>query len=249
MTIHMILVSLILIIFNYGFILLAFKFFGKEGLLISIPIVLILANIQVAIQVDFYGLVLTLGNVAYASSYLITDLLGELYSKKDAKRGVHIGFFSLIFTTVIMNLILLFEPTVNPEAVANGSNDFYYAVGLIFNFMPRIVMASMTSYIISQRFDVMIFSKLKTKHKDKKLWLRNNISTITSQLLDNFIFTFLAFSAFSPLSLIMPEGSLPLSVCLQIFITTYVVKLIISLMDTPFMYFGVWLKNNGHVND
>lgn len=228
---NVILISIILIIFNYGFILLAFKLFGRVGLFISIPITIILANLQVGVQISMLGMALTLGNVAYASSYLITDLLGELYSKRDARYGVYLGFFTLIFVTVIMNIILLYQPSAETQ-------QFYDSLYTIFKFLPRIAIASMISYMVSQSLDVVIFHKLKVRHQDKKLWIRNNISTLTSQLLDNFIFTFLAFT-----------GVFSFDIVLQIFITTYLVKLVISLIDTPFMYLGVYLKKHKYINE
>lgn len=241
-------ISIILIFINYGFILGAFKFFGKVGLFASIPIVLIMANIQVSLQIDFFTMVLTLGNVAYASCYLITDLLGELYSKQDAKKGVHIGFYTMIFVTVTMNIVLLYSPTLNPDAIANQSNEFFDAVSMIFNFMPRIIIASLTSYIVSQSVDVVLFHWLKKRFNSQKLWLRNNVSTILSQIIDNFIFTFLAFTSLSPLHFIF-GGSLPLNICIDIFITTFIVKSIISLVDTPFVYLGVYLKKNNKITE
>ena len=228
---NFLLISALLIIATYFFILLSFKLFGRVGLFIAIPVTIILANIQVAIQVNFLTMALTLGNVAYASSYLITDILGEFYSKKDAQYGVYMGFLTLLSTIVIMNIILLFTPT--------GSTVMYYdAISLIFKFLPRIAVASMISYLISQSFDVMIFHKYKVKHKSKKLWFRNNISTVTSQLLDNLIFTFLAFSF-----------TFSFDIVLQIFITTYIVKFIISIIDTPFIYLAKYLKENDKIHE
>ncbi len=224
-------ISVLLIIVNYGFILASLKLFGRIGLFISIPICVILANLQVIVTIDFLGLALTLGNVAYASSYLITDLLGELYSKKDAKYGVYIGFFAMISVTLIMNVILLYTPKVESQVM-------YESLSNIFTLIPRITLASLTAYFISQSLDVVIFNKFKSKHKGKKLWFRNNVSTITSQLLDNVIFTLLAFL-----------GVFPFQVVVQIFITTYIVKLIVSLIDTPFMYLGVYLKKNNKVKE
>lgn len=229
-----ILLAILLIIINYGMILLAFKFFGKIGLFICIPITIILANLQVTLQVDFLTWALTLGNAAYASSYLITDLLGELYSDKDAKQGVYIGFFSMICFILLMNIAIAFPPSAtNPDAIM-----MHDAASLVVGFLPRIGCASIISYLISQSLDVRIFAKIKQKHGHDRLWFRNNISTVTSQLIDNIIFTFLAFSF-----------TYPIEIVAQIFVTTYIIKFIISIIDTPFMYLGRYLFEKNLVND
>ncbi len=223
-----ILLAILLITINYGMILLAFRFFGKVGLFLCIPITIIMANLQVVMQIDFFSMSLTLGNAAYASSYLITDLLGELYSHKDAQKGVYIGFFSMICFIILMNICIGFIPFDSEEAIM-----MHDAASMIFGFLPRVGIASIISYFISQSLDVRIFSKLKANHGHDKLWIRNNISTFTSQLIDNLVFTTLAF-----------VGALPLSVCISIFISTYIVKFIISIIDTPFMYLGRYMFEN-----
>ena len=91
---------------NFIAILLCYRFFGKLGLYIWIPISVIIANIQVLKTVELFGLTATLGNIVYATSFLATDILGENYQVKDARRAVYIGFFALISMTVFMNIAL-----------------------------------------------------------------------------------------------------------------------------------------------
>ncbi len=225
--------SILLIIINYSMIMLAFKYYGKIGLFICIPITIIMANLQVTLQINLFSLVLTLGNTAYASSYLITDLLGELYSNKDAKKAVQIGFLSMLFFIILMNIAILIPPVKSQEAI-----QMHNSAMMIFGFLPRIGIASIISYIISQSLDVVIFHKIKQKHGHNKLWIRNNISTLTSQLIDTCIFTFLAFSF-----------TLPFNIVLQIFISTYLVKLVISLIDTPFMYLGRYMFEKNKIEN
>ncbi len=214
------LVSVMLILANYLFITFAFYKFQKEGLYICVPITIILANIQVVVTIDFFGLAITLGNVAYASSYLITDLLGELYGKKAARKAVSIGFFTLIMMTVIMNIVLLYTPN-------DASLELYESLVNIFSLMPRIAIASLMAYGISQQIDVFVYHKLK--HLDgNRIWMRNNLSTMISQLFDTLVFTIVAFI-----------GVLPAAMLVSIFLTTYVIKFIVAAIDTPFMYLGV----------
>ncbi len=228
---EVILIATLLVVINYGFILLSFKFFGKVGLFICIPIILILANIQVLITIQYIGMTLTLGNIAFVSSYLITDLIGELYSKEAAKKAVFIGFMTIIMVVIIMNLILLFTPD-------DFGTESFASIANIFKLLPRVLLASLLAFFVSQYADVIIFAKFKEKSKGKKLWLRNNISTISSQVLDGIIFTFAAF-----------YGVFPLEIVLEIFITTYIIKTIIAICDTPFMYLGVWMYKNNHISE
>ncbi len=83
---------LVLLLINFSAILLAYRFFGKTGLYVWIPIATILANIQVLKMVDLLTIGVTLGNITYASSFLVTDILSENYGKRSAKRAVFIGF-------------------------------------------------------------------------------------------------------------------------------------------------------------
>jgi len=211
-------VWLILLFVNYGFIAIAFKYFKNHGLFIWITIASILANIQVIKTIELFGFVTTLGNVMYGTSFLATDILSECYGEKEAKKGVLIGIFSIIATTLIMQVCLWFTP--------HASDTSSVALNTIFSLLPRIAIASITAYMISQNFDVWFYNHLKRRYP-KHLWLRNNISTMTSQLLDNTIFTLMAF-----------WGVFPVDVIWQIFATSYVMKWFVALLDTPVIYWA-----------
>lgn len=209
---------LLMIVINFGAILLLYRFFGKTGLFCWIPISVILANIQVLKTVELFGITATLGNIVYATSFLVTDILSENYGKKAAGKAVGLGFFSLIAMTVIMNTALLFTPS--SEDFAHG------ALSTIFGIMPRIACASLLAYLISQVHDVWAYHFWKSRFADKKfIWLRNNASTMVSQLIDTLVFTFAAFA-----------GTFSMSVVVQILWTTYVMKLIVAGLDTPLIY-------------
>lgn len=200
-------------------IILAYVLFGKTGLYVWTTIAIILANIQVLETIEVFGLVTTLGNVLYSSTFLVTDILNEKYSKKDAQKAVWIGFFALIATTAIMQLTLYFVP---------HESDFISPhLSAIFSFLPRIALASITAYLVSQTHDVWVFAEIRKAYKGKYLWLRNNLSTITSQLIDNILFTTIAFL-----------GIFSWQIMLEIFITTMFMKIIVALCDTPFIYWA-----------
>lgn len=206
----------ITLLINFVGILISYKIFKKTGLYAWIAFATIIANIEVTKCVDIFGMSLTLGNVIYGTIFLATDILSELYGGKSARKGVFIGFFSMIVFTIFSQINLLFIP-----------NSFDYvseAMKTIFALTPRICVGSLTAYLVSNTLDTYTYDFIRKKFP-KYLWLRNNVSTMTSQLVDSFLFTILAFAGvFSWFEII------------ELSITTYLLKLIISLCDTPFLY-------------
>ena len=208
--------------FDLSMVLVAYRFFGKNGLYATIVMSIIVANIQVIKLVDIAGITVTLGNILYGSIFLSTDMLSEFYGKKAAKKGVWLGFFTIIVATAYMQIALAFKP---------AADDFVqpHLIG-IFSFLPRIVFASLIAYIISQHHDVWAYNFWKKKTKGKLLWVRNNASTLISQLIDSVIFSFIAF-----------WGVFPMHIFIQILITTYVFKMIVAMIDTPFLYYAKYI--------
>lgn len=197
--------------------ILAYKLFGKTGLYVWTAVGVILANIQVMKTIQIFGLVTAMGNVIYSSLFLVTDIINENHTKKDAQKAVWIGFFVLIATTIIMQISIQFIP---------DETDFLSEhITAIFSVLPRIAFASLVAYLISQSHDVWFYAKLKKRHKKRFLWLRNNLSTVTSQLLDNTIFTLIAF-----------VGVFSWDIIGQIFLTSFILKVIVAACDTPFVY-------------
>lgn len=216
---------LVMLLANFLLIILAYKLFGKWGLIMWIPISVIVANIQVIQTIQLFGLAATLGNIVYATSFLVTDILSENHGKEEAKKAVWIGFFSLISMTLLMNLALVFTPLPGDEFAATT----FEATSTIFKLMPRIAIASLAAYLLSQRHDVWAFHFWKKKfERDNQLWLRNNLSTMVSQLIDSFVFVVIAF-----------YGAYETNVLFEILITTYFLKWIVAAADTPFVY---WAK-------
>lgn len=224
---HNELLWLAMLLANFFLIILAYKLFGKKGLIMWIPISVIVANIQVIQTVELFGMVATLGNIVYASSFLVTDILSENYGKEEAKKAVWIGFFSLISMTLLMNLALLFQPLKGDEfAIVT-----HEATSTIFKLMPRIAVASLAAYLLSQRHDVWAYHFWR-KHfpHDGQIWLRNNLSTMISQLIDSSVFVLIAF-----------YGVFGKALLFEIFLTTYFLKWIVAAADTPFVYWGKFI--------
>ncbi|MBI9015521.1 MAG: queuosine precursor transporter [Clostridiales bacterium] len=212
----------IFIVVQFGLLVGTYKLFGLTGLYVWIGFAIVAANIQVVKMVDLFGISGTLGNIMYGSIFLATDLINEKYGRKQAQKAVYIGFVMLVSFTVITQIALKFTPNEYDFAQS--------ALETVFTLLPRITIGSLTAYIISQTLDVYLFDKIKSKFGSKgQLWIRNNGSTLISQAIDTAIFTFIAFT-----------GVLPFTVVLEIFWFSYVIKIITSLVDTPFVY---WMRS------
>jgi len=221
----------IMLLINFSAIIAGYKFFGKIGLFLWIPIAAIVANIQVLKVVEIFGFSATLGNIVYASSFLVTDILSENYGKQEARKAVMMGFFSLIAMTVLMNLALLFQP---------GEGDWAQeSLASIFTIMPRITLASLAAYLLAQYHDVAAFAFWKKiLPQDKWLFVRNNASTMVSQLIDTVVFVVIAF-----------WGVFERPVLVEIFWTTYILKWLVAAADTPFVYLARWMKGRSQYGE
>lgn len=205
------------IISVFSLLLIANKIFGKTGVLAWIAITPILANIQLMKNIDVLGISVTLGNVMFASNFLATDILSECYGKKEAKKGVYIALFTTITYLVISQISLLYTP--NSIDIAQN------AMRTLFTLTPRVCIASVLMFFIANLSDVYIYEKLKSKFKGKKIWLRNNISTILCNCLENFGLFFIGFL-----------GVYSIEEILIISISSSIIEIIIAICDTPFLY-------------
>lgn len=212
-----------LLLVNFAAVLIAFRLFGQTGLYIWIALAGVVANIQVSKTIEIFGFTATLGNIVYAGSFLATDILSEHFGKDAARRGIGVGFFAILVVTGLMYLAVLFEPA--------PSDTMHESLSAVFGVLPRIAGASLMAYVISQRHDVWAYNFWRTRFPGP-LWVRNNLSTVVSQLIDSIVFTLVAF-----------VGVFPASVLFQIVVTTYLVKAIVAIADTPFLYAATTVHN------
>lgn len=208
-----------------GSVLLLYKLFGKNGLYAFAIFGTLLGNIAVCKCIDLFGLSTTAGNVLYASTFLVTDILSEKYGKKAATNAVLYSFSIMVLWLLGSQLILLFKPNANDYV--NGS------LSVVFGLVPRITVASLVGFLCSQSIDVFLYHFIwkKTGDNAKMLWLRNNGSTLISQAVDTVLFTTLAF-----------WGTYPTNVFFSILLTTYLFKAVVALLDTPFIYLARKIK-------
>lgn len=208
---------------------LMYRCFGKQGLIAWVAIGTIIANIQVIKTVDIFGISATLGNVMFASIYLATDILNDIYGRKVAKRAVWLGFSSTLVMIIVMQMSLHFIPA--PEDISQK------ALSTIFDLVPRIALGSIIAYIIGQHVDVFIFSMIKKVFQsDKTFIIRAYGSTVLSSIIDTALFVTIAFI-----------GTLPTSVVFEIFITTYVLKLVSTIFNVPFGYIAKSFYRKGKI--
>lgn len=211
------------LIITFSGVLLFYYLFGKSGLYCFTVLATIAANIEVLILVRVFGMEQTLGNILFASTFLVTDVLSEIYGKKESTKAVYIGILASLSFIVLSQIWLHYIPSENDWAMPH--------MQAIFSNTPRLMLASFLVYAICQRFDVWAYHKwwdftTRLCHDRKKyLWLRNNGSTLLSQLLNTVLFTFAAFwGVYEP------------SVLLNIIGSSYVIFIVTSLADTPVVY-------------
>lgn len=216
----LIILSFVLI---YGSVVLFYRFYGKAGLLAVNVLVTILANVEVLLLVNAFGVEMTLGNILFASTFLITDVLSENHGRKDANKAVVISSVCSVLFVLISQTWLLYQPSENDWARG--------AIETIFSVTPRVVIVSLLVYLVSQLTDVWLYHKWWDWCKKyfgnarSGLWIRNNGSTLISQFFNTLLYTFLAF-----------YGMYSIDVLWSIFLSSYAIYVVTSLLDTPVVY-------------
>lgn len=212
------------VLISFFIVLGVYKYQGLVGLYCLVPIFYIVANIQVIKQVNLFHYPLALGDVAICSVVLIGDLITENYNKKKAKKVIFLGFLTTLIMTIMMTLTIKFQP--NAEDFAHES------IKTIFSFTPRILIASLVSYIFSESIEINLYAYLKKIFpKTRDLWIRNNVSGLVGAFIDSMIVGFLMFA-----------GTFPVMYIFKIALASYVIKAIVSVMDTPFVYLSKLIK-------
>ncbi len=232
------LILLASVVFIFGAVLLAYRFFGDTGLYAMTAVVTILANIEVLILVNAFGMEQTLGNILFAATFLITDILSENSGKKAANKAVLVGIFSSVFFMLLTASWMLYIPSDSDWAMPS--------IRAIFSTTPRLVLASMLVYAISQFFDVWLyhkwwaFSEKRSGSRRRFLWLRNNGSTLVSQLVNTVLFNLGAFAGM--------EGY-DAKLLLSIIGAGYLIYVFTSLLDTPAVYLARRIHEKYHIEE
>lgn len=217
-----ILLGFISIVITFSILVLIEKIFKKEGLYVWISIATIIANILVCKSINVFGLETCLGNVLFASSFLATDIMNEKYGSAHSKKAIIIAVVSQILFIIMTQYALLYEPS--SVDISNESMKTLFSLNL------RVSIASLTMFFISNMFDIYLYEVIK-KRFPNVLWLRNNLSTIISNCIENYLFTFIAFIGIFSIKVIFISASI-----------ASLFEMIIAICDTPFLYLSKKLK-------
>lgn len=198
------------------------KRYGVEYIIAIMASLVVVANIIAGKIVEFGPFVVPAAVIVYASTFLITDILSEKWGKQEARKAVWAGFYANIVLVVAILIAISW-------AAAPFAKDFSEQFASVLGLVPRVVLASMVAYLLSQHHDIFAFHFWKDKTGGKYLWLRNNASTMISQAIDTVIFITIAFYGITDI--------------VPLIIGQYVIKLIIAALDTFFMYGIVWVMD------
>ncbi len=209
---------------TFGAVVFANRFFGKYGLLAWVPVASILANIMTAKTVNMFGLSSTMGTVLFASTFLATDILTENYDFKFARKAVFLGMFGTLFYIISSQIAIRYIPSVFDYA--------HDSMVTIFSLSLRISISSIIMYFIANMADVYLYDRLRSKMHGRYMWLRNNVSTILCNCLENFFFMLMAFL-----------GVFDFKTVIIMALSTSVIEIIAGICDTPFLYIATRWKN------
>lgn len=222
-------------ILTFSAVLAVFYLFQEQGLFLWTIVATIAANIEVLIVVNAFGMEMTLGNILFASTFLVTDILSEIYGKKAAQKAVYLGIATSVIFILISQSWLLYTPNENDFAMP--------AMKTIFSNTPRLMFVGIAVYVIVQLFDVWLYHKWweftsrKFGDSHRFLWIRNNGSTLVSQFINAILFTWGAFF-----------GVHSTSTLISIALSSYVIFIVTSVADTPFVYLARYIHEKRHVD-
>ena len=195
---------------------------GVEYVVATMAALVVIANVIAGKIVVVGPFVVPAAVLVYASTFLLTDIVSERWGKQQARKAVWAGFYA----TVVLVIAVLIAVHWQPAPFAEEFSDQFAAV---LGLVPRIVLASMVAYLLSQHHDVFAFHRIRQLTGGRHLWLRNIASTAVSQAIDTGVFITIAF-----------YGVLDI---VPLLIGQYVIKLLIAAIDTPFMYGILWLMD------
>lgn len=211
-----------------------FRYFGAPGLYVYNVLAIVVANIQVLQQGEtiFSTHPIALGTIIFSTTFLASDILTEHYGTTVAYRGALLSLGGSILMSVLMIVTLGFKPPVGDAFSVQAHG----AMKTLFLPAPRLMLASLVSYFLSQLADIWIFQAISQLTQRRFLWLRGNLSTLLSAFLDNCIFSILAWVILSPHPVSME------TLFFTYVLAAYVPRFIVSLLSTPVLYVSYFVK-------
>ncbi len=207
---------------NKGAALILYLFLGALFITALIACNLI-ANKFITVDLGFKTFIISAGVLPYPITFLLTDILSEIYGRKKTNLIVYVGFFASLFVILILFLGGIF-PAIDNSLV---SDDYY---NVVFQNSWRVILASMVAYLTAQLVDIRLYHFWKKLTNGKALWLRNNGSTILSQLVDTTLVVLVLF-----------VGKLSFGTMGSYILDGWFFKVICALADTVFIYLAVGL--------
>ena len=235
------LLSVLLLVCLYSIIILLWRLYKRDGLLLYNAVAVIIANIQVLKHSSFIfsNEPMALGTILFATTFVVNDILTEHFGMEVARLSIKLSIVAQLITTILMMFTLAYPSSGDFKGQGNHSEIVDYVQFSLYTlFAPsmRILFSSLVAYYISQLIDIKIFQLLKEYTNNKFAWVRLNLSTIISGLMDNILFSTLAWVVLSP-----KPVSFRTLVITYIF-GTYLGRVIVSLTSTPLIYLTYKLK-------
>lgn len=226
----------------YAAVLVMMRTLGAAGLLLTIPLLMVAANILVLRGAEFpwFSHPVALGTIVFTAIFLCVDLLAEHYGPAAARRGVLAGFLGYgLFVLVIVSGVSI--APLSAEVAASDPNNGWMAsnheaMTSLFIPAPVFLLAGLVAYGVSTLLDIWVFQRLRRATQGKALWLRNTGSTMVASLVDNTVFSLLAFKLLAE----EPVGWEPL--LMTFILGTLLVRWALALVDTPFMYLAARIR-------
>ncbi|MAP54111.1 queuosine precursor transporter [Altibacter sp.] len=172
----------------------------------------------------WYTFEISVGILPYPVTFLITDIISEVYGKKKANQVVTAGIFASFFS-----LLIVYVASIVPATSWSPIDDTLF--DRVFGATAVAVFASMMAYLMAQYIDISIFHFWKRLTKGKHLWLRNNFSTFLSQFVDTFTVLFLLCSF----------GKIDWALFGALLLSGFLFKVIVAALDTPLLYAAVYV--------
>ncbi|WP_378181947.1 queuosine precursor transporter [Aquimarina sp. SS2-1] len=212
--------------------IVAYRIYFILGALFISSLVVCNLIFQKFFQWDFFGIytfTISVGLIPYPLTFLITDIVSEIYGKKKANLMVTAGIFASVFSLLIIysasSVTAFIDPGTDPNLQVDDDT-----FNLVFGKSMISVFASMTAYLFAQYIDIKIFHFWKRITKGKHLWIRNNFSTFLSQFIDSTII----------ISLLCFNGIFSWDNFIPFVMSGFLFKVIVATLDTPLLYVSVF---------
>lgn len=182
--------------------------------------ILIISNIVSTKIVSLWSIVFDGGTILFPLSYILGDILTEVYGYKQTKKIIWMWFCAMLLMSLTVIIVWILPPASDWQFQQDYEN--------ILGFTPRLVLASLIAYIVWVISNSYIMAKLKIKTQWKKLWLRTIWSTLIGEWIDTVFFVIIAFYSVIPNELLI-----------WIIISNYIIKVLIEVLFTPITYITI----------